>query len=84
MPKKSEDLSGQTFGVWNVIKKNGKSKNGHALYMCECQCGTIKDVVGPNLKHGKSVSCGCLNSFSHRLLNKGFRTRDGYIKVNLY
>lgn len=27
--------------------------------MCECECGTKREVLGKNLRNGRSTSCGC-------------------------
>ena len=53
-----QDLTGQRFGRWTVL--NLCEKTGRERYWrCQCDCGTIKDVMGRNLKNGKSTSCGC-------------------------
>lgn len=52
-----EDLVGQVFGRWLVIKYECKS-----YYTCECTCGSIKSVAGSSLRSGSSKSCGCLKS----------------------
>ena len=28
-------------------------------WKCQCDCGTVKDVCGRNLRNGLSLSCGC-------------------------
>lgn len=30
--------------------------------VCKCDCGNIKEIVGQDLKDGKTKSCGCLNN----------------------
>lgn len=57
--RKFQDLSGQKFGNWSVIKKTG-SYFGTAIYECICGCGVTKDVLRSNLVSGKTKSCGCL------------------------
>ena len=52
------DLSGQTFGRWKVLERAGK-KNGREYYLCECICGTRKEVYCYHLISGISKSCGC-------------------------
>lgn len=54
------DLTGKTFGRWDVISRNGSSKEGDPLWLCHCQCGVIKNVRGVSLRFGRSISCGCL------------------------
>lgn len=60
--KQTEDLSGQKFGKWTVLKRGSAPSNiksHHAFWTCQCECGTIRDVDQTNLKLGKTVSCGC-------------------------
>ena len=55
-----EDLSGQIFGRWEVIRPGGTSKSEGRMFWCRCECGTEKLVSGHSLKLGRSKSCGCL------------------------
>ena len=54
-----EDLTGQKFGAWTVIKRMPSSKSGATKWLCKCDCGTEKEVFASNLKRGLTVSCGC-------------------------
>ena len=65
MPLK--DVTGMTFGRWTVLEKsNKKRKNSRNTYWtCRCICGTVKDVLGPELIGGHSKSCGCLTKDIH-------------------
>lgn len=51
-----KDLSGTTFGKWNVIKLHD-TKNGKTIWVCECTCGNIKNVYRSNLISGRSTQC---------------------------
>lgn len=56
------DLTGQRFGMWEVLEKGTvkKTNSGSIIYWkCRCQCGTEKEVRGSDLKNGKSTTCGC-------------------------
>lgn len=55
--KCTDDLTGQTFGNWKVLKRD---PNNSRNYICECSCGTVRSVDKNTLKNGKSKSCGCL------------------------
>jgi hypothetical protein len=48
------------------------SKNGHSNWLCKCDCGTEKEILGTNLKTGKVVSCGCY----HKKLISQMKTKD--------
>ena len=60
----TEDLSGQRFGRWTVLEqaptrysKCGKTRS--IMWLCRCDCGTVKSVGARALKTGMSTSCGC-------------------------
>lgn len=55
-----EDLTGKQFGKWKVLQRDtNKYKTRNIRWICECECGTIKSVLGKNLLNGESTSCGC-------------------------
>ena len=56
-----EDLTGNIYGYWTVLKLAEKIDN-HTRWTCLCRCGKIKDVRADWLKKGNSQSCGCKNS----------------------
>ena len=53
---KIKDLTGMKFGRWTVIERN---TNDSRYWLCECKCGTKKDVFVTSLVKGHSKSCGC-------------------------
>lgn len=53
-----EDLTGMKFGYWTALEYVG-SKNGQAMWSCQCKCGTTKIIRAGSLKSGNSKSCGC-------------------------
>lgn len=54
------DLTGKKFGKWTVIKKvPNKTKDWHTRWLCQCECGTIREVSGGHLTQHVSTSCGC-------------------------
>lgn len=53
------DLEGKQFGDLIALFCIGKSKQGHAVWLCKCTCGTYKEVTACNLKNGSTKSCGC-------------------------
>lgn len=55
------DLTGQTFGKLTVIKKVPRPENlksGGAYWLCKCECGNEKIILGKSLIQGKTKSCG--------------------------
>jgi hypothetical protein len=60
MGRKLIDLTGQRFGLWTVLSLSDRRTKEHALFWkCRCDCGAVRDVIGTNMKNGKSLSCGC-------------------------
>lgn len=49
-------------GRWKVIRKSRRS----GYWICECQCGCVKDVKAGHLRQIASASCGCLSVESSR------------------
>lgn len=58
------DLTGQHFGYWTVLYRDLEwdkiRKNSKVKWICQCQCGTRRSVLGDNLRHGATTSCGCV------------------------
>lgn len=48
------DLTGLRFGRWIVM-----SYSWDGRWLCCCDCGITKTVIGRSLRNGTSVSCGC-------------------------
>lgn len=55
-----KDLTGQRFGRLVALEHVGFTKNRNAIWNCQCDCGTIKNIVSGNLTRGTTNSCGCL------------------------
>ena len=57
---KAIDLAGQVFDRWTVIQRGEDGKGRQVRWLCRCECGTEKLVIGATLKNGTSKSCGCV------------------------
>ena len=55
----THDETGKRYGRWTVIAF-AANHNGKSYWKCRCDCGVEKDVMGKNLRNGRSQSCGCL------------------------
>lgn len=63
--RKANDLSGKRFGRWTVVCRDAsapKQAGKHARWMCNCDCGETRGVIGTMLLRGGSRSCGCLQA----------------------
>ena len=56
------DLTGKRFGYLKVIKQDGVIRS-HKTWLCECDCGNKKVVIGSKLLQGQVKSCGCMHNF---------------------
>lgn len=60
---KPQDLTGKRFNRWTVLCRDEKNdKHGKALWVCQCECGTVRSINSTSLKSGNSKSCGCYKS----------------------
>jgi hypothetical protein len=66
------DLTGQRFGRLVVIKRTGNDKNGRVMWLCRCDCGGERVVLGSYLKNGDVKSCGCYHMSFKDLIGKKF------------
>ena len=73
------DLTGQQFGRLSVIERNS-SKDGHAAWLCQCECGKKVVVNGRNLRSGATQSCGCI----HREMLSARSRKHGNTGSRLY
>jgi hypothetical protein len=68
--RRTIDLTGQRFGRLMALSYAGKGSNG-ALWLCRCDCGGEKVVIGSSLRSGNTASCGCLVGASWRTHGMG-------------
>jgi hypothetical protein len=54
-----QDLSGQKIGRWTVRHLTRITDNGDARFLCQCDCGTERELFGFMLRGKKTQSCGC-------------------------
>jgi len=56
------DLTGKKFGKLSVIRRSKDlflSGKPCIRWMCICDCGKEKDILGTSLRNGATKSCGC-------------------------
>lgn len=54
------DLTNQKFGRLIVLEKAHNDKWGNLQWLCRCECGSEKIILGSSLRSGDTKSCGCL------------------------
>ena len=62
------DITGQKFGKLTVIREEGRTKEGRATWLCQCDCGNTKVIKGKALRKGTTKSCGCIVN-KHNMTN---------------
>lgn len=50
--------SGQKVAHWTILYR-GETKGKKSYWVCQCDCGEIKEVRGHCLSDGTSTNCGC-------------------------
>lgn len=53
------DLTGLRFGKLLVIRRSGSGRSGKSKWLCRCDCGNEKSILGCSLRNGRTRSCGC-------------------------
>ena len=74
-----DDLTGKRYGRLTVIEQSGRIR-GEIAWLCQCDCGNRKIIVGNDLKSG-TKSCGCLGVESRK---RPKRITHGMSKTRLY
>ncbi len=63
LQSKSPPLKGgMKFGKLTLIKRSHLSKNRSWIWLCRCDCGAEKSILGVSLTNGHTISCGCYRS----------------------
>lgn len=58
-PQNALDLTGQQFGKLVAVERAETTKQGTALWLCQCDCGNTVKIRATTLRRGEAVSCGC-------------------------
>jgi hypothetical protein len=82
------DITGNRFGRWRVLavhperdRWEGRGRRYTAIrWLCRCDCGTTRVVLGNSLRMGKSKGCGC----GPREKIKKVLTKHGLYKSRAY
>ena len=72
------DLTGRHFGRLEVVARAGsrvRVGRTDALWLCRCKCNKEVVVLGMNLLHHNTQSCGCLAAEIHSQTMKKLNQR---------
>ena len=79
---KAINLIGKKFGRLTVIKREyPNDKWRHTRWLCKCECGMEKIILGDDLKSGKTRSCGCL--YKEAMIKNNRKRRLNYGTANM-
>jgi hypothetical protein len=56
----SKDETSARYGRLVILKEDGRDKYKNTKWLCICDCGNTKSVLGMNLRKGMTTSCGCV------------------------
>lgn len=73
-PKK--DLTGRRFGRLVAVEDTGERKSGHVVWLCKCDCGSVKNIRSGHLLRGTTLSCGCLRIENAKKIGSGLVGAD--------
>lgn len=57
-----KNMVGLRFGMVLVLSRAGKTIDGQATWLCQCECGNSKEIRGADLRNGHTTSCGCFGA----------------------
>lgn len=71
-------IKGQRFGRLTVIEQS-ETKKKRSYWLCKCDCGKEKALMGKTLRNGRTKSCGCyrVELLLERFTKHG-QSKDGY------
>lgn len=78
---RAKDLTGQKFGRLTVLSRSVRNSNGAVTWLCACDCGKTKVVIGYNMTCGRTTSCGCYAKEKPRKVNDLQGKRFGRLLV---
>lgn len=78
------NLMGLSFGRLTVIDRVENDKDGNSRWLCKCECGKQKVILGRSLRKGATKSCGCLLSEASKKRMSALLTKHGMAGSKLY
>ena len=70
-----KDITNQRFGKLTVLEHIG-SKRKNALWRCKCDCGSIIEALGTDLRRDSIQSCGCQRSRGEEKIRRLLETNN--------
>ena len=69
------DITGQKSGRLTAVWPIGRNQGGHLVWLCFCDCGSFRPIIGEHFRDRHTQSCGCLRrEISARRSTRQFTT----------
>lgn len=75
MSAQIKDITGKRFGKLVVLGISHRIKKYKIFWLCKCDCGNVKAMVGVSLKSGIYKSCGCARYPKRKYPRDSFYTK---------
>lgn len=77
------DLTHQRFGRLRVLSRAENATDGHAQWLCECDCQQRVIVTSQSLVCHKTLSCGCYRKEVSSRTHKGVKHNGNSINKSV-
>lgn len=74
------DMTGNKYGRLTVIEMAGHNQHKQRQWRCICECGTLIEKTGSDIRSGNTLSCGCL----HKEVTSAASTTHGMSKTPIW
>ena len=78
------NLLGKKFNRLTVVARAENNKQGKTRWLCKCECGNTKIILGDSLRSGKTTSCGCVHSEISKQVFKKKSTKHDMCYSRIY
>lgn len=76
----ARNLSNQKFGLLTALYRT-ENRGTRTVWVCKCQCGTIKPIPAQDLLQHKTISCGCQNREKAKTRMQEYNANNRTIKI---
>jgi len=84
LTKKGKNETGKRYSRLLVLEDAGKDNFGNKKWLCACDCGNKKIIVGMFLRKGLIASCGCLRKEVSSKTMTRLNTKHGLSRTKEY
>ena len=78
------DMTGKRFGRLTVLRRAEKKSDCGAYWLCRCDCGSVKEVLGTHLRDNTTLSCGCYHKDNIASIQRRIKTTHGMSDTPVY